>query len=192
MHIHVLMIDCFIYIYIYTTSLHDEDVIQTQFLSGVLEVSNPFSFSLTGLLTKVLVPDRPYYLPIAAGRTDGFLYFPRVLALWEMQITSYWIWTRLTVSISYHDNYHITSLTLAQIYIYIYIYACTHIHKHTHTHVWVCFGISFSVYLHMYLYWYRLIGLVGRVFANGSGDLGSIPGRFTPKTLKMVLDTSLL
>ena len=38
----------------------------------------------------------------------------------------------------------------------------------------------------------RLIGLVGRVFANGPGDLGSIPGRVIPKTLKMVLDTFLL
>ena len=38
----------------------------------------------------------------------------------------------------------------------------------------------------------RLIGLVVRVFANGPGDLGSIPGRVIPKTLKMVLDTSLL
>ena len=38
----------------------------------------------------------------------------------------------------------------------------------------------------------RLIGLVGRVFANVLGDLGSIPGRVIPKTLKMVLDTSLL
>ena len=37
-----------------------------------------------------------------------------------------------------------------------------------------------------------LIGLKGRVFANGLGDLGSIPGRIIPKTLKMVLDTSLL
>ena len=36
------------------------------------------------------------------------------------------------------------------------------------------------------------IGLVGRVFANGLRDLGSIPGRVPPKTLKMVLDTSLL
>ena len=35
------------------------------------------------------------------------------------------------------------------------------------------------------------IGLVSRVFANGPGDRGSIPGRVTPKTLKMVLDTSL-
>ena len=30
------------------------------------------------------------------------------------------------------------------------------------------------------------------IFANGPGDLGSIPGRVIPKTLKMVLDTSLL
>ena len=33
---------------------------------------------------------------------------------------------------------------------------------------------------------------MGRVFANDLGDLGSIPGRVIPKTLKMVLDTSLL
>ena len=33
---------------------------------------------------------------------------------------------------------------------------------------------------------------MGRVFANGPGNQGSIPGRVIPKTLKMVLDTSLL
>ena len=31
-----------------------------------------------------------------------------------------------------------------------------------------------------------------RVFTNGPGDLGSIPGRVIPKTQKMVLDVSLL
>ena len=40
------------------------------------------------------------------------------------------------------------------------------------------------------LYW--VIGLVGRMFANGPGGLGSIPGSVILKTLKMVLDTSLL
>ena len=30
------------------------------------------------------------------------------------------------------------------------------------------------------------------MFANGRGDLGSIPGRVRPQNLKMVLDTSLL
>ena len=33
---------------------------------------------------------------------------------------------------------------------------------------------------------------VGRVFANGPGDLGSIPGRVIRKILKMILDASLL
>ena len=36
------------------------------------------------------------------------------------------------------------------------------------------------------------IGLRVSVFANGPGDLGSIPGRVIPKTQKMVLDASLL
>ena len=40
--------------------------------------------------------------------------------------------------------------------------------------------------------WYQLIGQMVSVFANGLGDLGSIPGRVIPKTLKMVLNTSLL
>ena len=31
-----------------------------------------------------------------------------------------------------------------------------------------------------------------RVFVNGPGDLGSIPGRVIPKTKKIVLDASLL
>ena len=38
----------------------------------------------------------------------------------------------------------------------------------------------------------RDIGPAVRVFANGLGGLGSIPGRVIPKTLKMVLDTTLL
>ena len=38
----------------------------------------------------------------------------------------------------------------------------------------------------------RLIGRMGKVFANGPGNLGSVLGRVIPKTLKIVLDTSLL
>ena len=37
-----------------------------------------------------------------------------------------------------------------------------------------------------------LIGLVARVVVNGPGDRRSIPGCVIPKTLKMVLDASLL
>ena len=39
---------------------------------------------------------------------------------------------------------------------------------------------------------FSLCGPAVRVFANGPGDLGSIPGRVIPKTLKMELDTTLL
>ena len=38
----------------------------------------------------------------------------------------------------------------------------------------------------------RAISLMSRVFANGSGDQDSIPGRVIPKTQKMVLDATLL
>ena len=43
-----------------------------------------------------------------------------------------------------------------------------------------------------FFYVYLVFGPAVRVFANGPGDLGSIPGRVIPKTLKMVLDTTLL
>ena len=42
---------------------------------------------------------------------------------------------------------------------------------------------------------FEIIGTeIGQVinFTNGAGDLGSISGHIIPKTLKMVLDTSLL
>ena len=51
------------------------------------------------------------------------------------------------------------------------------------------FTINIHFYIYIYIYFYFL---VGRVFANNPEDLGSIPRRVMPKTLKMVLDTSLL
>ena len=44
--------------------------------------------------------------------------------------------------------------------------------------------------LYSYLYW--AIGLMSRVFANGPGDQGSIPGRVISKTQKMIPDAALL
>ena len=37
-----------------------------------------------------------------------------------------------------------------------------------------------------------IIGIMGRVFANGLGNQDSIPGWVIPKTQKMVLNSSLL
>ena len=58
-------------------------------------------------------------------------------------------------------------------------------------YVYVC--VYIYIYICMYVYLFIPdIGLAVRVFANGPGDLGSIPGRVIPKTQKMVLDASLL
>ena len=51
---------------------------------------------------------------------------------------------------------------------------------------------EYSVIIYIYIYIYYQIGIMIRVFANGLGDLGSIPGQVIPKTHKMVLDASLL
>ena len=47
------------------------------------------------------------------------------------------------------------------------------------------------IYIYIYIYIYN-IGTMVRVFANGLGDSGSIPGRVIPKTKKIVFDASLL
>ena len=53
-------------------------------------------------------PSLSYYLPIAGGRIIGFIPFPRVLVLCEMQSVSSRIWTRIAVLISYGDNDYTT------------------------------------------------------------------------------------
>ena len=54
-------------------------------------------------------------------------------------------------------------------------------------------GLLISVHTSLLIYKLnRFIALVGRVFTNGLEDQGSVSGRVIPKTLKMVLDTSLL
>ena len=67
-----------IYIYIYIlTPLHEQNVIQGQF----------FKQSLTGLNLELFFKELslPYYLPLGGERIIGFILFPRVLVLCEMQ-----------------------------------------------------------------------------------------------------------
>ena len=45
-----------------------------------------------------------YYLLIAEERIVGFMSFPRVLALCEMQSASFKIWTQITGFITFDDN----------------------------------------------------------------------------------------
>ena len=48
------------------------------------------------------------------------------------------------------------------------------------------------LFLHYLVCKYRAIGLMSRVFANGLGDQGSIPGQVIPNTQKKILDAALL
>ena len=55
------------------------------FKQSLTGLNSEFSFSETSCLTKSEEPSLPYYLPIAGGRIIGFIPFPRVLVLCEMQ-----------------------------------------------------------------------------------------------------------
>ena len=80
-------------------------------------------------------------------------------------------------------------------------------HQYTYHHQLLCLQISINTQLsstktsilslYVCIYPSSLLRAgcdtrVGRMFTNGPGDLGSLPGYFIPKTLKMVLDTTLL
>ena len=82
------------------------------FKRSLTGLNSEYSFSLTICLTKDEEPSLSYYLPIAGGRIIGFIAFPRVLVLCEMQSVSSRIWTRVAVSISYDDNHYTTGTSL--------------------------------------------------------------------------------
>ena len=77
-----------------------------------------FMRSMTCLNSKISYVKEPSlsnYLPIAGRRIVGFIPFPRVLALYEIQTSSSRIWAQVTMSISYDDNHCTTSTSLFHI-----------------------------------------------------------------------------
>ena len=86
------------------------------FKRSLTGLNSEFSFSSTSCLTKAEEPRLSYYLPIAGGRIIGFIHFPRVSVLCEMQSVSSRIWTSVAVSISYDDNHYTTSTFFFIIY----------------------------------------------------------------------------
>ena len=80
------------------------------FKRSLTGLNSEFSFSSTSCLTKAEEPSLSYYLPIAGGRIIGFIPFPGVLVLCEMQSVSSRIWTRIPVSISNDDNHYTTMI----------------------------------------------------------------------------------
>ena len=68
---------------IFTQALcKSQDGIQGRFFKqGKFYLNSEFSFSLTGCLITAKELNLSYYFPMAAGRTDGLMSFPRTLAL---------------------------------------------------------------------------------------------------------------
>ena len=85
------------------------------FKRSLTGLNSEYSFSKTSCRTKAEEPSLSYYVPIAGGRIIGFIPFPSVLVLWEMQSVSSWFWTRVVVSISYDDNHYTTSTNIMNI-----------------------------------------------------------------------------
>ena len=77
---------------------------------------NRFEFRVFLRLTKAQEFSLSYYLPKAGERITGFILFPRVLVLCEMQLVSSRIWTRVAVSISYDDNHYTTGTSMNSCY----------------------------------------------------------------------------
>ena len=116
----------------------------------------------------------------------------------------------------YTDDVFIYIYIYIYMYIYIYIYICIYVY----IYVYICIYIYTNLYMYIYIHKFKdhnikkIIWTLERkkkkasknkdsillnqtclnekMFTNGPGDLGSIPGCVIPKTLKMVLDTALL
>ena len=82
--------------------------------------NSKLSYSKTGCHWKVKEPSLSYYLPIARGRIVGFMSFPRVAAVFKLQIILFTIWSGVTVSF---DSNHYTTNTFYT-YAYIYVHVC--------------------------------------------------------------------
>ena len=76
-------------------------IFKPNFYAGL---NSEYSFYYTSCLSKAEEPSLSYYLPIARGRIIGFIPFPRVLGLCEIQSVSSRIWNRVAVCICYGDN----------------------------------------------------------------------------------------
>ena len=98
-----------------------------------------------------------------------------------MQSVSSRIWTRVAVSISYDYNNYTTGTSRTYRYYILIWYMVILMYVFTHR-----LDVTQSQFFK------QGTGLINRVFANGLGDQGSIPGWIIPKTKKIVLDTSLL
>ena len=94
-----------IYVYIYT---NQEAIHGPFFKQSSISLNSEFSFSKIGCFTKDKELKLYSYLLITGRRIVGWVPFPWLLTLCEMQTVSFRIWTRFVISISYDDNHYTT------------------------------------------------------------------------------------
>ena len=115
----------------------------------------------------------PFQLWIHRGVGESTTPFPRLLHF---------------TSVSWATGKHFIHF-IYQIKNYTQLYGFKYLYQIQIIYTWL-YGLKY--FKQLYALNNRDIGPAVRVFANGPGDLGSIPGRVIPKTLKMELDTTLL
>ena len=134
---------------------YDTRSISKRSLTGL---NSEFSFSETSCLTKAEEPTLPYYLAIAGGRIIGFIPFPRVLVLCEMQSVASKICVCVYVFIYHHYHQQVTLTTRSSQTFFRHpsqssittrsscrLHTNTHTHTHTHTHIYIYIYIYVGV-----------------------------------------------
>ena len=132
-------VSIYIYIYIYICMYVFTKPSVRTVLSGVKQVwiqSFPSS-------RPVEEPSLPYYFPIAGGIIVGFIPFPGIQMLCEMQLALSRIWTRVTVSISYSDNHQTISTSMHE-FEYVDMCACMYVCMRSNKSVEVRYFSAYS------------------------------------------------
>ena len=114
-YIYVYYYTVYVYILLYTICIYLPTPLQmvgyvtrSVFKWSLTGLNSKFSYSETDCLTMVREPNLPNYLPIAGRKVTGFISFPSLLVLCEMQFASSRIWNVVALSIFYDDNYYTT------------------------------------------------------------------------------------
>ena len=130
---------------------------------------------------------------MAGRRIIGFISFPRVWVLCEIQTVLSRSWIKFARYFSYDPNYYTTGIS---IYIYIYVCVCVcvslslyiyiYIHKRkregTSIYIYVCMHMSVCVYIYIYIYthkWKRegTHGVIVNIIRNGYSKSSSNYGQ---------------
>ena len=109
-------------------------------------LNSDFSFSYTGCHFSL-----PFYIPRGRGRIVGFLVFPRVLALWEIQ-SRFGFELGSPYLFSNTNNRSTTSVSCVCTCIFMYTCMCVYIRGYIFMYVSMYVCMCIRMYKYMYIY----------------------------------------